>query len=290
MGTKIVKPEVQLIPKLDERSLSLALSELTDELKVIPDLKAKAAALKVTNAVEYAEAGALRADVRSRRKIPRFKLSPFQEVAKRVVDFLRTKHSEAEQAFDSIDIEITAKMDAHARQERLAAEAEQRRINEERRVAAEKAAAEQRKAAEAQAEADRKQREKEIEAARKAGEVGKREAERLKKEAEEKAAREKKAAAVEQALAKEQVETVTVKPNLPTIAGSRRRVTYQFEVVNDDALINAFATDIEKRILLRRFIQLNEQEVGRYIRDTKNVEEATKMLQGAVRVWEDDRT
>lgn len=286
MATRIIKPEVQIIPKLDEKSLAVALADLQDELKVIPELTAKAEALKVTNAAEFAEAGALRADVRSRMKIPKFKTQPFEEVAKRVVDFLRGKRTEAELQFSTIDQAITAKMDAHARQERLAAEAEQRRINEERRIAAEKEAAERRKEAEKQAEEDRKLREKQIEAARKAGEVGKRESDRLKKEAEEKAARDKAAAAVEESLARGQVQEVTVKPNIPTVAGSRRRVTYQFEVANDDALLDAWKAGNDS---LRRFIMLDEQEIGRAVRDTKDCARSMIEIPG-IRVWEDDRT
>jgi hypothetical protein len=254
MGTKIVKPEVQIVPLVDQKSLSLALSELQDELLVVPELRAKAAALKVTNAVEFAEAGALRADVRSHRKIPRFKLQPFQEVAKRVVDFLRSKSSEAEQQFEMIESDITAKMDAHARQERLAAEAEQRRINEERRVAAEK-----------QAEADRKAREKEIEAQRKAGEVGKREAEKLKAQAAEEA---KQVAA--------NVEEAKVLPNLPTVAGSRRRLVYCFEVTDASAV-------------KREWLMPDEQEIGRKVRDDKDPAKSMGEI-GGIRVWTEDRT
>jgi hypothetical protein len=276
MATKIIKPEVQIVPLVDQKSLSLALSELQDELQIVPELRAKAEALKVTNAAEFAEAGALRADVRSRRKVPRFKLAPFQEVAKRVVDFLRTKHSEAEQQFDAIDQTITAKMDAHARAERLAAEAEQRRINEERRLAAEKEAAERRKEAEKQAEADRKQREKEIEAARKAGEIKAAEAKRLQKEAEERAKREKEVAAREQVEAAQNVESVTVKPNLPTVAGSRRRIVYCFEVVNPDQVKSAFRCP-------------DEQAIGRKVRDDQDVEKSMSEV-GGIRVWTEDRT
>lgn len=285
MATKIVKPEVQIVPLVDQKSLSLALSELQDELQIVPELKAKAEALKVTNAAEFAEAGALRADVRSRMKIPKFKLDPFEEVAKRVVDFLKGKRSDAAAQFAAVDQTITAKMDTHARNERLAAEAEQRKINEERRVAAEKEAAERRKEAEKQAEADRKAREKEIEAQRKAGEIKAAEAKRLQKEAEERAKREKEAAAREQAEAAQNVESVTVKPNLPTIAGSRRRVNYCFEIVDENALMDAFRENMS----LRPFVMANEQNIGRTVRDMKDCDKAMKMLPG-VRVWEDDRT
>jgi hypothetical protein len=276
MATKIVKPEVQIVPLVDQKSLSLALSELQDELQIVPELKAKAEALKVTNAAEFAEAGALRADVRSRMKIPKFKLDPFEEVAKRVVDFLKGKRSDAAAQFAAVDQTITAKMDTHARNERLAAEAEQRRINEERRIAAEKEAAERRKEAEKQAEAERKQREKEIAEAKRQGEMGKREAERLKKAAEEREQAMKAQAAKDAERAAANVEEVKVVPNLAVIAGSRRRLVYCFEVTDAAAV-------------KRPWLMPDEQEIGRKVRDDKNPDKSMSEI-GGIRVWTEDRT
>ena len=108
----------------------------------------------------------------------------------------------------------------------MRAEAEERRINEERR----------KKAAD-DAEAERKRREKEIEAQRKAGEVGKREAERLRKEAE--------AEAKAQAAA---VVDVKVQANIPSVQGVPSRVNWKFRIVDANKIPKAYLIPDEQKI------------------------------------------
>src|SRR5882672_8080256 len=125
MATKtnnIVKAEAAIIPQVDAKSLALALSELQDELACVPEWKAKAEQLIVDGPEKYKTAGEFRAMVRSQRKVPKFKLEPFQEVVDRARDFLKNKRKEAEDQFDAIDALLTAKMDGQATRERLAAE------------------------------------------------------------------------------------------------------------------------------------------------------------------------
>ena len=280
--TNIVK-QAEIVPQLDQSSLRTALHEVQDDLAVVPEWMARAQALTVTNAEEYKAAGEFRAEVRSQRKQPKFRLESFQEVAKRVTDFLKMRRSEAEAQFDAIDNIITVKMNQQAERERLAAEAEQRRINDEKRKREEAEAAERRKAADAQAEADRKQREKQIAEAKRLGEVGKREAERMKKAAEEQAARDREAAAKEEAEAKANFKPVEVKPNLPTIAGSRRHRNFFAEFTDFPVLLEAWRQarnkgDMERAAFLRRFITGDEKELNKEARDTRD----SKVMENAI--------
>ena len=286
MATKnsIVK-QAEIIPSVDQHSLSLALSELQDELSIVPEWADRALKLTVTNAEEYKAAGEFRAEVRSRKKIVRFKLDPFQEVAKRVTDFLKNKRYDAELAFEGIDATVTAKMNAQAERERIAAEAEQRRINQERLYRAEQEAKERRAEAERQAEADRKQRAKEIEEARKAGELNKRAAEKLRKEAEEKAKRDREAAAKEEAEAKANFKEVSVKPNLPTVQGSRRHRNFYAEFTDFPALLEAWRQarnngSLDRAAYLKRFIMGDEKELGREARDVQDSNKLITMIPG----------
>lgn len=296
MGTKqgIVKAEVQIIPTLDQASLALALSQLQDEMACVPEWKARAEAWVVDSPDAYALAGTFRGGVRYQRKIPRLKLEAFQQVVDRARDFLKTKRKEAEDQFDAIDAILTEKMDAQATRERIAAEAEERRLNEEKRIREEKEAAERRRAQENQAEIERKQREREIAEARKAGELKAAEAKKLQKEAEEKAVRDKEAAQREEAAAKENFKPVEVKPNLPTITGSRRHRNFFADYVDFDSLLHKWsyavhAGDQTRANFLRQFIMENQQTLGKAARETQDSKKLIEMIPG-IRAWDKDRT
>jgi len=185
-------------------------------------------------------------------------------------------------------------MDAQATRERLATEAEARRINEEKRLREEKEAADRRKAMQAQAEADRKQKAKEIEEARKAGELNKRAAEKLLKEAYERAKRDNEAAAKEEATAKENFKPVEVKPNLPTIAGSRRHRNYYAEFTDFPALLEAWRLarnqgSMDRAAYLKRFICGDEKELGREARDVQDSNKLVAMIPG-ISAKDEDKT
>lgn len=308
MATKnqIVKAEAQIIPAVDPASLGVALSELSDELAVVPEWKARAESMVVDSPAAYKAAGDFRATVRSQRKVPRFKLESFQAVVDRARDFLKDKRQDAEKQFDAIDKTLTDKMDAQATRERVAAEAEQKRINEEKRLREEKEAAERRRAADNQAEIERKQRAREIEEARKAGEVKASEAKRLQKEADEKAARDKAAAAQEQQAARENFQPVEVRPNLPAIAGSRRHRNFYADYIKVDnkstgfdlllqAYVDTFQSkdpngSLERRAHLRKFIMEDQQALGKFTRDTQDSAKVMELLPGMVKAWDRDRT
>jgi G3E family GTPase len=293
MATKnsLVK-QAELVPQLDQQSLAVALSQLQDELSFVSQWKAKAESLEVSDARSFTVAGDFRSQVRAARKVPRFKLEPFEEVAKRVSQFLEGKRTEAEAQFDAIDLILSGKMDAQATRERMAAEAEQRRINDEKRIREEKEAAERRREAEKQAEADRKQREKEIAEARKAGELNKRETEKALKETFERAQRDREGAAREEAEANANFKPVEVKPNLPTIQGSRRHRNFRATFVNFPALLEAWRQarnqgSMDRAAYLSGFITADEQALNREARAVQDSRKLETMIPGIVGFDED---
>ena len=107
---------------------------------------------------------------------------------------------------------------------------------------------------------------------------------------------EKKASAVEEkrenkARAKEGEEPITVKPNIPSVAGYRRTTNFKAEFTSFDALLKEFRSldarkDKERLVFLRQFIAPNEVALGRYARETKNPDKVQKTVPG-VHAWED---
>ena len=116
--------------------------------------------------------------------------------------------------------------------------------------------------------------------------MGKREGERLKKEAEERERKAKEQAANDAATAKANVQEVKVAPSTPKVAGIRGRVNYYAEVVDANKLINAFVlATVEcpggtRAAYLRRFITVNEKELGAEARDVKNSDTLNATIPG----------
>jgi hypothetical protein len=286
MATKIVKVNAELVPSIKSEELSIALAELAKEAAALPKLKQEVDAQLVTNAQEYAEMGTLLTSVRSIGKVGAFKINPFLEVAARVTNFLRGERSKHEDAAAVIANTASTKMADYKRREREAAEAEQRRINEKRRIEAEKAAAEQRKKDEAEAERQRKIREKEIKAAQEAGDLKKREADKLRKESEAQAARDREQAARDAEAAKANVQEIRVAPNTPKIAGTRGRIQYSAKVTDELLLLHAYVEahiplDQERALYLRQFIMANEQKLGEEARAVKDSKKLNATIPGA---------
>ncbi len=222
---------VSIIPPTDLPNLDNAIKETERECSALIPLGANIRSAQVSDASTYAQLGQWVAEASSIEKVPDFKLGPFLSRARRVVDWLRTeqnKHSNLARELVAIG---KGKMAEYKRKEIAAAAEEQRRINEERR-----------KAAEAQAEVDRKAREKEIAKQVKVGEVGKREANQLRKEAD-----------IEAQAAKANVPEVRVKASVPTVAGIQIRANWKFEIVN--------AT-----LIPRPFLIADEVAIGQQVR------------------------
>jgi hypothetical protein len=237
-------------------------------------LRKRANEIVVKDSDSYKENAQFLVEVRNFQKRVGFVTDPYIAFAKEALDKAKDEKNKYIQPAKEIEEIVSAKGEAWVKAEREAAAAEERRINEERRRAAEAKAAEERKAAEALAEAERKEREKAAEAARKAGEIGKREAERIKKEAwaaEEKA---KEEAVRAQAEAAKVDTSVKVQPSIPKVSGVRRRINYCFEV-------------IDKTKLPENFKMADEKAIGEVVRSSKNPRLSETLIPG-IRCWMED--
>ena len=192
----------------------------------LTELRQKAESIVVSDSGSCLAAKTAQRDVRAYMKDVHLKLDPFVESAQRNYQAARDELNKWIEPAETIDGALARKVKDYETQERMRAEAEERRINEERR----------KKAAD-DAEAERKRREKEIEAQRKAGEVGKREAERMKKEAE--------AEAKAQAAA---VVDVKVQANIPSVQGVPSRVNWKFRIVDANKIPKAYLIPDEQKI------------------------------------------
>jgi hypothetical protein len=144
--------------------------------------------------------------------------------------------------------------------ERRKAEAEQRRLQEEARIAQEKKAREEREEQERVAAEERKRKLKEIEAAQKAGDLKKREADRLAKEAREEEERKRKEAEEDSRRIAAEVPQVEVKAAIPTLQGTQSRRNWKFRIVDANKIP-------------RQFLMPDEVEIGRFVRDEKRAGE-----------------
>jgi hypothetical protein len=247
---------------------SVALEELNNRLRA---LKALVESIEVKDAQSFATSGAIKMDIGAFTKAVIFATGPEIEVAKEHLRRLQAEQKMLTAPAEAILSKLEEKRRAWANEERRKAEEEQRRINEERRIEAARKAEEERKEREKQAEIERKAREKEIEAQRKAGEIKAKEAERLRKEAAAAQERERIRAAEDAKKAAESVQPVTVKPNIPTVAGTKNQVYWKFRIVHP-ALI-----PITYRIP-------DEVAIGRMVRDTKDKAKAEAQCPG-IEVW-----
>jgi hypothetical protein len=236
-------------------------------------LKAKAEALVVKDRETCLEAKTIQRDVRGGMKFAHLLFDGFVQDAKANLERARDRLNKWINPFEEVDALCARKVKDYETQERLAAEAEEKRINEERRRKAAEEAEVQRKAAAAQAEAERKAREKELQAQLKAGEIKQREAERLKKEAAERAAEAKAQAEAEAKASVAAVQDVKVQPDIPKVAGVPSRVNWRFRIVDAGKVPRAFCIP-------------DEQKIGQLVRTMKNKETVEALIPG-IEVYKD---
>jgi hypothetical protein len=199
-------------------------------------------------------------DVRNYMKDVHLKLDPFVESAKRNLQDAKDELNKWLNPAQAIDEALAHKVKDFERREREAAEAEQRRINEENSIKAAQQAEADRKERERAAAEERKRREAEIEAQRKAGEINKRESERLAKEARAAQEREKVRAAEDAVIAAANVPQVEVKPNIPTVAGVPSRRPWKFRIIDANKIP-------------RVYMMPNEVSIGYFVRENKKAGE-----------------
>jgi hypothetical protein len=272
MSTQLVKPEVSELEK--------GLAQLQTEARAV---------VKVSTPQEYASAGSILVAIRNYQKDVKNKLNPFVDIARRAYDAARQEMQKYLNQAQELEIVLTRPMEDFKRREREAAEAEQRRINEERRLEAARLAEEQRKADEARAKEEREKREREIKEAQKAGDLKKREAEKMRKEAEERERQQREQAAKDAEAAKNNVQDVKVMPSTPKIAGTRGRVNYYAEVTNADLLLDSWAklANSERKAYLRQFIFVDNQALCAEARKVKDSKKLQATVPG-IRAWDED--
>jgi hypothetical protein len=245
--------------------------------------------IEVKNKDQYAEVSLRVKDAKTEIKKIGYVLDPGIASAKEHYDFLRNQKqgfvSKWEAQISIGDGKAKKWLEDDERQRRQEQEREQEKV----RAAARQKADEERRAAEAQAKADREKREAEIEAARKAGEIGKREEARLAKQAVEDEAKQKEIAAKQAQETATNVPEVRVETSRPKIAGVPRTMHFYSEVTTKEKILNDYdaaviAHDVQRQIFLRRFMTIDEQEVGKYAREIKDSEKVQRQLPG-VRAW-----
>lgn len=275
MATNAQQPVTEIIPSSKMDGLENALAELREEAGVLPILRKQADELTVNDESSYQKAGELLLQVRGIGKAGAHKLNGFLEIANRVANFLRNARSRHEDEAAKVADVISTKMADQKRREREAAEAEQRRMNEEARIRNAQEAEAKRKADMEHAAQAKKARVAEINRALRAGEITKRGAAKLLREAGamEEAAREQAEADAEETKAAPPV--VKVESNIKPIAGTRARVQYEAKVENPDMLLAAYVAalkvrDVKRAVYLRKFIMIDESALGLEARTVKN--------------------
>ena len=230
--------------------------EITAIAGKLGQLREEAQALVVTDQNGYTQALTFVKSLRGYKKDVGFKLDPGIASAKNHVEFLREEKAKYIRPVDELDKLVSAKASVWREQERKAAEAEQVRINEERRRIAAAEAELQRKATEKEAARQQKERQKQIEQAQKSGELKKREAARLHKQVAEEAAWAKEQARKDAEVAA-QVKEVKVAPSIPKMAGIKGRTNWRFRIINES-------------LIPRKYMQPSEVAIGGMVRATKN--------------------
>lgn len=230
-------------------------------------------------------------DIRTEIKLRKFVLDPFVQDAKDGYDKARDRRSKWIDPLQKLDDSGELKVKDFERKERERTEREAAEHNRLKREAEAREADRIRKEQQEQARIECEQREKEIAAARKAGELKAAEAKKLQKQAEQEQQRKAEEAAFAAQAAKDNFVPDKVLPNIPTVSGVPSRRNYKAEVTHPERLINAFLDAVhlrntERAVYLRRFIMVNEQELGVEARTVKNPKQLEAAIPG-VRFYEE---
>jgi len=246
--------------KIREEIMELATREVKEIETGLALLRTRAESIVVRDADSYAAACQIALDGRAYIKKVGFELDPGIQSAKDHMDLLRNQKAKFVDPAKQI-VEVAAqKAESWKAEERRKAEAEQERVNAERRREAARLADEERRKADAAAAEQKKIRDAQIEEARKAGEIGKREAARLAKQAEEDRLAAQELARKQELVAASSVQEVKIAPSVPKVAGIKARVNWKFRIV-----------DASK--LPRQFLIPDEVAIGQHVRSVKQAGE-----------------
>jgi len=211
----------------------------------------------VKDAATCLEAKKVQKAIRDELKQRHFVLDPFVMQAKANYDDARDERAKWIDRLETLDETVGARVKTYEREEREAAAREQDRINKENARIAQEKADQERRDREAAATQQRETRVKEIRALLKAGKIGKREAAKLLNEAGAFEEAEKAAAAADAEVAKSAPPpAVTVKPNIPVLAGVPSRVNWRYRITNENLVPD-------------EYWMLNEQKIGADVRRDK---------------------
>jgi DNA repair exonuclease SbcCD ATPase subunit len=300
MATEIVKPQAEIIPRPNLLGVEVAIGKLAIETEKLEPLKRKADSLLKTPAIsatpeQCAQAKALQLEVRTVGKAAALNLDPYWQVVKAAQDALSQIYTVHEEKAKEIDAELKAWVKDFETEEKRKAKIEEDRKEAERIAAAEQKAKEEREERERAAKEERQAKVKEINAALKAGDIGKRQAAKMLKEAgaeEEARLQQAEAEAEESVKAAKEAPRAVVKPNIPTQAGVPSRTNYKAELLNPDAIVEAYIRtftkpiDLERRVYLRQFITVDAQKIGEEARRVKDSKLMATKIPG-VRFYED---
>jgi hypothetical protein len=266
-----------------------------DEKKYTSNAEALAAAVTdivVKDGAKCLEAKRVKKTIADELKQRHFVLDPFVVQAKANYDEAKDQRAKWITPLETLEEKIEQKIKTYEREERERTQREQDAINAENARLKREADEQERKDKEAAAKIEREAKVKEIRALLKAGKIGKRESARLLKEAgaHEEAALAQAAADAETAKATPPP-PVTLKPDIPAVAGVPSRVNYKAEVLRPELLINAYVDAVhlkntERAVYLRQFIMVNAQKLGEEARTVKNSKHLASQIPG-VRFYED---
>ncbi|MGC2658835.1 MAG: hypothetical protein WA324_12830 [Bryobacteraceae bacterium] len=223
-------------------------------------IRKRAEAIVVVDQESYALACAIVLDGRKEVKAIGFVLDPGINSAKEHLEELCRQKAAFVDRITPIVAIAEQKAEAWKADERRKAQQEQDRINEQRRRDAREKADTERREAEKAAERKQQEREDEIAKMKKRGLLTKREAERMTRGSERDTEDAKALAAKQAAETVANVQTVTVKPSVPVVAGIKARVNWKFRIVNANKIP-------------RHYLEPNEVAIGSYVRALKQAGE-----------------
>ena len=242
--------------------------------------KARAEALQVTDQISYVAATSLVVELRAYVKDVKNKLGPGINSAKAHLDFLKNQQTQYVSPIEDIIGIAERKAETWVAEERRQAAAQQAQLQAQADAKARTDAAAAKAQAEVKAAELKAARIEKIREMLKRKEISKRKAEQLLKDcgAMEEAAKAAAAAAEEEAK-NAPAPVVTVKANVPTVSGIKRRTNpkWRWKPNGEDTLVRAA---LEHGQLLRPYIMANEVTIGQMVRTIKDAARVEALIPG----------
>ena len=256
----------EIIPSGELKGIEGALAQMDQHSLSLDSLRARAVAVDVKDASSYEAAANILGEVKGIEKVGTAAMVPFDEIVKKVKDFLTQRKQRVTNACSEVRGILEGKMGEYTRRkEREDREREARERKElEERLAKENAAT--------------------VKEARQEGELTKKQAEKALKEGAKQAA--------------ETAANATFKPTVGATAGVRRRVNYRAELLEhkgskDGArqrfILAAFEeyTKLGKLGPLSAFLSVSENALAAKARELEDNEKMAAICPGTIRAWDE---